>query len=703
MNIEELNEAQKKAVITTKGPILIIAGAGSGKTKVLTNKVAYLIENMNVPASEILAITFTNKAAKEMKSRTFNLIGNKANQATISTFHSFGLQIMKNYGDLVGYNKDFTILDSEDCNTIIKKIIKNMNLDSKLYNHKNIRSKISNYKNENMEPEKAIKNAYCNEEKIVVEIYKKYQTKLFTNNSIDFDDLLVLPNKILENYPEVLEIYQNKYKYILIDEYQDTNNIQYKLTKMLAKKNKNICVVGDSDQSIYSFRGADFRNILNFEKDYQDATVITLDINYRSSCEILNCANNVISNNKLRTDKKLISHMGTRDKVKYYNFDDQKEEASQIIKEIIKLNQEGISYNEMGIIYRTNSQSRVFEEEVLKYRIPYTVVGSFFFYNRKEIKDLLAYLAVMKNNSDDIHMARIINVPKRKIGEKSVANLITAASDNNTSMYDELKSPKELEFKNVINDLTSKLGTTTLTELIDYVLEKSGMKDELQKEKTLESEIRLENLEEFKSITKEYEEYNPEGNLTDFLNDLSLVSDVSEYSDNDDKLSLLTIHAAKGLEYKVVFVVGLEENVFPNIMAIKENDIEEERRLCYVALTRAKEKLYVTNAKRRLQYGEYRSNNISRFINEMNLEDENKVTVEKKTIKSIFDKNKIDLKKENYSDDTANYNIGDKVNHNEYGAGVIVAMDKMLLTIAFNNSIGIKKIMKKYKFLTKIT
>ena len=700
MNIEELNKSQKEAVLTTNGPILIIAGAGSGKTKVLTNKVAYLINEKEINPRNILAITFTNKAAKEMKERIYNLIGSKAKTTTISTFHSFGLKVLKEHYDKIDYKPNFSILDSEDCLTVIKKILKDKNLDPKEYNPKFIRSKISNCKNEMISPSQYMNMAYTNEEKTIVNIYKEYERKLFKNNSVDFDDLLTFPILIFKTNKDILEDYQERYKYILIDEYQDTNEVQYILTKLLASKYNNICVVGDSDQSIYSFRGANYKNILNFEKDYKSAKVITLDINYRSSNQILEAANNVIINNKNRKEKKLVSNMGDVEEVKYYRYDDSKEEVKEVVSNIIKLHDEGISYNDMAIIYRTNSQSRIFEEEILKYRIPYTVVGSFFFYNRKEIKDLLSYLRVINNIEDDINLVRIINVPKRKIGEASINKLINLANDNNTSIYEQLLDKKEQEFKQIIEKLKKLEKELSLTDLIDSVLDISGMKQELLNEKNLDAEIRLENLEEFKSITKEYEEYNPEGTLNDFLNELTLVSDVSEYENASEKVSLLTIHACKGLEYKAVFMVGLEEEIFPHINSIRENDIEEERRLCYVGVTRAKEKLYISSAKRRLQYGDYRYNQESRFINEMNLED----SYEKKhNLSNInISLNKQDFKKENYINNDIEYNSGDKVKHNEFGLGVVISVDKMLVTIAFGHLVGIKKISKKYKYLEKV-
>lgn len=704
MNLEELNEEQKKAVLHTEGPLLIVAGAGSGKTKVLTSKVAYLIEKKNVLPSNILAITFTNKAAKEMKERMYNLIGNKMKDATICTFHSFGWRILKEYCTEIGYQKNISILDSDDCLTVIKKILKDKNYDAKIYNPKVIRSKISNCKNEMIDPNEYMKTAYTEEERVAANVYKSYEKKLFKNNSVDFDDLLVLPILIFESKKEILSYFQDKYKYLLIDEYQDTNVVQYKLSKMLASKNKNICVVGDSDQSIYSFRGANYRNILNFEKDYNNATTITLNINYRSSVEILECANCVISNNKERVEKKLISHIGEKEEIKYSVYDDQKQEANSVIQEIVKLNESGIAYNDMAIIYRTNAQSRVLEESILKYRIPYTVVGSYFFYNRKEIKDLLSYLRVINNYKDDINITRIINVPKRKIGTKTVNNLLELSNNNNSCIFDELSGRNELEFKKIIVSMIEKEKELKLTELIDYVLEKSGMRKELKSEKNLDAEIRLENLEEFKSITKEFELVNPEGNLSDFLNELTLVSDVSEYENETDKLSLLTIHAVKGLEYKVVFLVGLEEEVFPHINSIRENSIEEERRLCYVAITRAKEKLYISHAKRRLLYGDYKTSKMSRFIDEMNIEiktDSNSYV--NSNIVGFNRLKKNDLKSVNYNKtEDSVYCLGDKVTHNEYGDGIVVEIDSMLVTIAFNNVIGIKKIMKTYKYLTKL-
>ena len=493
MDLSKLNEQQVQAIKTVNGPILIVAGAGSGKTTVLTNRVAYLIDEVGINPGSILAITFTNKAAREMKDRMISILGSKAYKIQISTFHSFGLLILKEYGHILGYEKNFTIIDSDDSLTIIKKILKEENLDPKQFNPKTIKNIISGAKNELMDPNTYEKFAQTEFEKIVVKIYQKYQNKLIRSNSIDFDDLLKLPINLFLEHKDILEVYQDRYKYVLIDEYQDTNEAQYKLSKLISSKNKNICVVGDSDQSIYSWRGANYKNILNFERDYKNAKVIMLEENYRSTKNILNAANDVIKNNKLRKEKKLWTQNENGTKLKYHRCFDEKDEAEYVTKEVLKLINQGIPKDEIAILYRTNAQSRLMEEYLLKDNIPYRVVGSFYFYNRKEIKDLIAYLKLIHNAKDDISLLRVLNVPKRGIGTKTIEKIQDNATANNKSLFESIEKGKELEFKNMIFDFIEYDLKHSLTELIDYVLEKTGIKQELLSEKTIESEIRLEN------------------------------------------------------------------------------------------------------------------------------------------------------------------------------------------------------------------
>ncbi len=698
MNIDNLNDKQKEAVLYINGPMLVLAGAGSGKTKVLTNRIANLIDNGISPAN-ILAITFTNKAAKEMKDRVFNLIGNDAYMIQISTFHSLGLKILKENYEKLGYDKNFVVIDSDDALTVIKKIMKDMNLSPQYYNAKNIRNKISSAKNELMDLQSFANLEY---DKNIVKVYEKYLEKLKLNNSVDFDDLLILPIRLFREYPSVLESYQERYKYILIDEYQDTNECQYIFSKMLAKKYKNIFVVGDNDQAIYAFRGANYKNILNFEKDYPDCKTILLEENYRSTKTILNAANSVIKNNKLRKDKNLWSNNEEGELIKYIRTDGEKEEADYVAKEIKKLISEGVNPVDIAVLYRTNAQSRVMEEACLKNNIPYKIIGSFYFYNRKEIKDLICYLRLINNYKDDVSLLRVINVPKRKIGEKTIDNISNVALVNNSCLFDAINGGKELEFKNLILDLKEKCENLSLTEMVELVLDKSGIKQELENEKSLDSEIRLENLEEFKSITKNYEEEYGVISLDDFLNEISLVSDMSEHQDGNNKVSLMTVHSVKGLEFDDVFVIGMEEGIFPHYNAINEGTnsaIEEERRLCYVAITRAKKKLWLLNAKKRMLFGNTQVNPPSRFMDEI---DSKYVDSEKRTTSLVGSVKKI-VKENMFNNDDTDFNVGDMIHHTDYGNGIVTAVDKSIITVAFPHPFGIKKLMKKHKSISKVT
>lgn len=691
--LDNLNDKQKEAVLNTEGPCLILAGAGSGKTKVLTTRIAYLVKELGVSPSSILAITFTNKAANEMKSRISKMVGPYAYEMQISTFHSFGLTILKDYYEFVGLKKNFTILDSEDSLLIIKKILKDMNKDPKDFNPKTVRNKISSAKNELMSPSKLSEYSANEFDNVVVDTYKLYQEKLMSNNSVDFDDLLMYPIILFNEHKEVLMHFQDKFRYILIDEYQDTNHVQYILTKMLSAKHQNICVVGDQDQSIYGFRGANYHNILNFEKDYPNTKVILLEQNYRSTKYILNAANDIIKNNKLRKEKNLWTDNDNGIKIKYKRCTDEKEEASYVVREIIKLINDGEKKEDIAILYRTNAQSRNVEEYLLQENISYKVVGSFYFYNRKEIKDLISYLKLIYNTNDDISLNRVINVPKRGIGLKTLENLTNKANLLNQSLFDTIDSGKELLFKNLMNELILASENLSLTELVDLILDKTGMKQELESEQSIESEARLENLEEFKSITKSFEDRYGVISLEEFLNEISLVSDIEEHKNEVDVVTLMTVHSAKGLEFKNVFIIGLEESVFPHARSLFDNEeLEEERRLCYVAVTRAMERLWLVCAGRRMLFGNVSCNPPSRFIKEINDDYLDKDIVKsKKSVASIMD---------NVSD--GDYNIGDKVNHSEFGEGIIVSVDKSILTIAFPHPYGIKKIMKGHKSIVKV-
>lgn len=1056
MNLDYLNDRQKEAVLASDGPLLILAGAGSGKTSVLTTKVAYLIEEKGIDPRNIVAITFTNKAAKEMKERIIKLVGPKGYDIQISTFHSFGLRIIKENYERLGYEKNFTIIDSDDSLTVIKKLLKDMNIDTTRCNPKFVKNQISSAKNEMVTPEKY--HFLVNDEisDITYKVYKKYQETLLRNNSLDFDDLLIKPIELFSKHPDVLQQYQELFKYIFIDEYQDTNEAQYLLSKMISAKYKNICVVGDDSQCltedtiirtkngnkkikdinnkdevktasgfgnttykkvtdvmkkkynddvikvtlesrkvikatkehitffkllpednkfyvylmykkslgfrigqtsgvrcgdnkikngieirlngesadkiwiikvcnskeeatyyeeyyssyygipkivfvskgrnislsqskidelfkciptyeraeklmkdenlffeyphhissavvrgktirriinvsflagkytknsdmythrislitsgeeeriklsdlgfntrsskggkwrieterkeyehaeyfarmvddltdgynilrkmkltedsynfipfgslregmnlvrlendkliqdkiirvekefydgyvydlnvkdtknyfandicvhncIYSWRGANFRNILNFEKDYKDAKVILLEQNYRSTKTILNAANNVIKNNVQKKDKNLWTENETGEKIKYVRAIDEKDEASFVTREIKNLKEQGVSLDDMAVLYRTNAQSRTIEEGFLNSNIPYRIVGAFAFYSRKEIKDLLAYLKLIYNTKDDISLMRIINYPKRGIGAKTIENLSMDAVLNNSSMFEVIEKGKELEFKKMILEMKEKSESLSLTETIDMVLDKSGIKSDLEQEHTLEADIRLENLEEFKSITKSFEEESGIASLEDFLNEVSLVSDVNDQKNDDaPKVTLMTTHAVKGLEFKYVFVIGMEENIFPHVNCIEGPEgLEEERRLCYVAITRAKKKLYLVNALKRMLFGRTSVNMPSRFIAEI---DKDLIDMpEKKSV--MVNQNRID-KSKMFNDDNG-LKAGDNVIHDTYGPGVVVNVDKSIATIAFKGQ-GIKKLMKNHKSIKKV-
>lgn len=696
--IDCLNDVQKEAVVNTDGAMLILAGAGSGKTRVLTTKVAYLIKEKGVRPDNVLAITFTNKAAKEMKERIYSLVGNDAFKIQISTFHSFGLKILKQNYNLLGYQSNFTIIDSDDSLSVVKKIMKELGIDTNKYNPRAVRSAISNNKNEMIDPINYENYVHTDYDEVVRDVYKKYEKNLKLNNAIDFDDLLILPLKLFKENSFVLKEYQEIYKYIFIDEYQDTNEPQYLLSKLISSKYKNITVVGDADQAIFTWRGANYRNILNFEKDYKDAKVVVLEENYRSTKTILNAANNVIRNNKVRKEKNLWTENDEGNKITYYKAFDEKDESYYVVKEIKKLLNENISPNDICVLYRANAQSRTIEEAFLSNAISYRIVGAYAFYNRKEIKDLMAYLKLIYNEKDDISLLRVINYPKRGIGNKSIENLSIKADVSNKSLYEAIDSGKELEFKNLIERMKKESEKLSLTELIDYVLKESGIKESLESEKTLEADIRLENLEEFKSITKNFEESEGIVSLEDFLDELSLVSDVSEQkNETEEKVTLMTMHAVKGLEFDYVFVIGMEEGLFPHSNSMESSDeLEEERRLCYVAITRAKKKLYIVNARSRMLYGRVSSNIPSRFISEMG---EDVLDEIKKDTSNLTNK-KID--KEKMFNEDNDLHPGDFVKHDKYGSGVVINIDGSIATISFTHS-GVKKLMKNHKSIKKVS
>ncbi len=686
-----LNKQQLEAVNHIDGPCLVMAGAGSGKTKVLTNRIVNLIEN-GIMDYHILAITFTNKAAKEMKERVENLYGDV--RSFIGTFHSFGLKIIRENYRECGLERNFTIIDSNDSLSIIKKILKNNNIDPKKFSPYAVRNKISLIKNEMLseaEMERVF-NTYF--DTTCVEIYKKYQSILKESNILDFDDLLVKPVELFRNYEAILEDYQNHYPYILVDEYQDTNPVQYELCKILASKYRNLFVVGDMNQSIYAFRQADYKNIMYFERDYKECKVIKLEENYRSTNNILNAANCVIKNNKQRKDMKLWSEKGDGEKIKYMRSYDEKHEVSLVISEIERLLKEGYNRSDIAVLYRTNGQSRVFEEGLLTKGIPCKVVGGYYFYNRAEIKDLIAYLRLIYNPQDSVSLTRIINVPKRGIGDKAIRNLENLAEINGNSMYENLSTRKELDFKEMIDGLIAEARECSLTDLIDKILERTGLKAEFEEDKTLENDLRLENLLEFKSITANFESEQGIVDLGEFLSEISLVADVKEHQKSGDEVTLMTLHSAKGLEFTVVFLVGMEDGIFPHNNSFNEPDgIEEERRLCYVGITRAKEILYITNAKRRMLYGQDSMNPPSRFIDEVDGS-----YIER--LDSMKEEHKIDKPSmyiEGAGDDIKQ---GDTIEHDTLGLGVVIRVDGTFIDVAFKT--GVKKLMKNHKSVKKI-
>ncbi len=692
-----LNKEQMQAVNHKDGPCLVMAGAGSGKTRVLTERIVSLIDS-GVRPTNILAITFTNKAANEMRERVRIRLGDITDSIFIGTFHSFGLKVIRENYNVIGYKKNITILDRDDMNTLIKKIMKDLSLTNEKYDYRYVISKISNAKNEGISPKKFSELFLSDFDYGIDKVYDKYESMLRSNNSVDFDDLLTLPLEIFKKDKNVLEHYWEHYKYILVDEYQDTNKIQYNMCKMLSSKYKNIFVVGDIDQSIFSWRNADYENILLFEKDYKDTLTIFLEENYRSTNNILKVANSIIKNNKERKEKNLWSKKEDGEKVSYIRCNNEKDEAGTVISKIKDYISQGKSYSDFAILYRTNAQSRTLEEELLKENMPYKVFGSYFFYARKEIKDLISYLQLIYNPDDVISLERVINVPKRGIGLKSVEKLELLASTQNKTVFEVIEGGKELEFKKLILDLIEDSKNMSLTDLVDSVLLKTGMKKSLEESASLEDQIRLENLEEFKSITASSEERGIY-NLEDFLENIALVSDIGQYNNNDDAVTLMTLHSAKGLEFKIVFLIGMEEGLFPHMRSLGDiKQLEEERRLCYVGVTRAEEKLYLLNARRRMIFGKTTENIPSRFLGEIESEllevSENISRNDGMITKKMFN-----MYKENLNSDL---NCGDKVFHTLYKEGVVVAIDGDLATIAFSHGVGIKKLRKDHISLKKI-
>lgn len=628
--LDKLNDKQKEAAEYIDGPLLILAGAGSGKTRVLTYKIAYLLEQNLVKPWEILAITFTNKAAKEMKERVEGLIGSNGNDIWLGTFHSICVRILKREIELIGYGRDFNIFDELDKEKVIKEVCKKLEIDDKQYPVSLIKYEISNAKDKMIDYEKYKKQALGDfrKEKIA-QIYEMYQLSLKKNNAIDFDDILMLTVEILSKNPDRLEYYQNKFKYILVDEYQDTNKVQFLLISLLAASHGKICVVGDESQSIYGFRGADISNILNFEKEYPNAKIVKLEENYRSTQNILNAANGVIKNNKSKIDKKLWTQNEIGDKICYKTLGNEYEEVEYIVSKIDEIcKKESRKYSDFAVLFRTNAQARVLEEVFMRNGTPYRLIGGLKFYSRKEIKDLTSYLKLIQNIDDNISLKRIINEPKRGIGDTAVDKLDAIATSQNTSIFRAIQDPNNLTgirsasniilFRDMINKIIAMKEELKVSDLMRMILKESGYEEMLNQDQTKESENRFENLMEFIGVAMEFEKENADNTLADFLDSIALVSDVDKLDDSEEAVTLMTMHSAKGLEFEVVFLVGMEEGLFPSKRSIEEDDaVEEERRLCYVGITRAKKKLYITNTKKRTLYGTTTFSMPSRFIDEL--------------------------------------------------------------------------------------
>ncbi len=628
--LEGLNDRQKEAVEYTEGPVLVLAGAGSGKTRVLTYKIAYLLEQQIVKPWQILAITFTNKAAKEMKERVASLVEEGSNDIWLGTFHSVCVRILKREIGVLGYSKDFNIFDEIDKEKVIKEIIKKLNIDDKKYTASSVGYEISNAKN-NMKNasvyEKESVGDYRKEE--ISKIYKLYEEILFKNNSIDFDDIIMLTVKIFLNNPDILSYYQNKFEYLLVDEYQDTNKIQFLFISLLASAHGNICVVGDESQSIYGWRGADISNILNFEKEFPGAKIIKLEENYRSTKTILNAANEVIRNNKSKIEKKLWTENDEGEKIVCYNADNEYDEIDYVVDKIDEMcRKDGLKYSDFAVLFRTNAQARAIEDVFMKTGTPYKLIGGLKFYSRKEIKDLISYLKLIQNQNDNVSLKRIINEPKRGIGEAALQKLEQLALDRGISIFKLLQDSSEISsfrssgniimFRDAINECINLKDSLKVSELMKKVLKLSGYEKMLNEDDSEQSQTRFENLMEFIGVAMEFERENVENTLADFLDSIALVSDVDKYDEGQETVTLMTMHSAKGLEFEVVFLVGMEEGLFPSKRSIGEDeDAEEERRLCYVGITRAKKKLYVTNATKRTLYGSTSYTIPSRFISEI--------------------------------------------------------------------------------------
>ncbi|OGO87083.1 MAG: ATP-dependent DNA helicase PcrA [Clostridiales bacterium GWE2_32_10] len=735
--IEGLNDKQKEAVLTTEGAVLILAGAGSGKTKVLTHRIAYLVHEMKVAPYSILAITFTNKAASEMKERVEKIVGSGAKDIWVSTFHSMCVRILRKTIHRMGYSNQFSIYDAEDQKKLVGQITKDLGLDEKFYPTKKTLSIISSQKNDFISPaqyEAQMLGDFTGTNYST--IYKMYQEKLEKNNSLDFDDLIFKTIQILKECSDVREYYGERFKYILVDEYQDTNNSQFMLVELLASKHRNVCVVGDPDQSIYKWRGANIRNILDFEKKYKEAKIIKLEENYRCTKTILETANEVIKNNINRKEKNLWTQNEEGEQICIYNAYDDRDEsmfiASTIVKEVESGNED---YNSFAVLYRTNAQSRVIEELFINKNIPYQLYGGVKFYARKEIKDILAYLKLLVNTRDTLSLERIINVPRRGIGETSMDRLAAYAAQENKTMYEamltinevyELKSVafKFQAFVDMLEEIKSDLRNKKITEIVEQILEKSTYMQTLKLETTEEARDRVENIYQFIAKAQEYDETREDGTLENFLEEVSLVADIDNYEEQNNTVKLMTLHSAKGLEFPQVFIAGVEEGVFPSYMtlnSVDEDEREEERRICYVGITRARKRLYITYANARKQFGRIVYNAPSRFIEEIPEKYKKDLTIKRKAENSakikVISKLSDGLKKHT-TFSVSNYNnlvtpskvamsfeSGDKVSHVKFGFGIIEGVRPAgadyELTINFE-TVGTKKLMSKFANLERV-
>ena len=704
---ESLNNMQQEAVYHTEGPLLILAGAGSGKTRVLTHRIAYLIAEKGVNPWNILAITFTNKAAQEMRERVDKIVGLDGGSVWVSTFHSTCVRILRRHADRIGYDNNFTIYDTDDQKTLIKDVCRRLNVDTKKYKERSLLAQISHAKDELVTPDEMLMNAADFNEKKVAEIYREYQISLRRNNAFDFDDLIVKTVELFQNCGEVLESYQERFRYIMVDEYQDTNTAQFKFVSILASRYENLCVVGDDDQSIYKFRGANIGNILGFEQVFPEAKVIRLEQNYRSTQNILNAANEVIANNTERKPKTLWTENPEGEKIHFRQFMNGFEEAEYVVGDIASRRREGrFSYRDCAILYRTNAQSRLFEEKCLLANIPYKIVGGVNFYARKEIKDLLSYMKTIDNASDDLAVRRILNVPKRGIGATTVGRVQEYADHMQISLYDALRVSEEIPslgraqskidgFVTFIQSLKSKAAAYTVEELLEEIIDLTGYVDELKEEDTEESRARIENIDELISKTVSYQEAmaaeGREATLSGFLEEIALVADIDSVDPDQDYVLLMTLHSAKGLEFPYVYLAGMEDGMFPSSMCIFSadlSDMEEERRLCYVGITRAMKELTLTSAQQRMVRGETQYNRVSRFVREIprelvelghTIQEHKPKMPETTSAKSSYMQMKMAFQAKAFQPksfqvkkaDSLDYGVGDTVRHVKFGVGIV--------------------------------